>query len=343
MTDSSVHPQYPLLLSPLTVGTVTLRNRYVMPPMATAMGVASERARAFYAARALGGAGMVIVEGTSVNHFRDPEFNDGIARLAEAIHAGGAVAVMQLYRGATFNGDEVGVSEGDGKRAVTTEELNAVPEEFAVAVHACRQAGFDGCEVHGAHGFFFNQFFSPHFNKRMDAYGGTLQNRMRLGIETVKAMRAASGAGFLVMYRHTPAEYFEDGYDLDETLSFVPELVFAGIDIIDISPSTGPEPAPLAGLAAAVKGVSAVPVIAVGGMNEPEVAEQTLQSRKADLIAIGRGLIADPELPNKVKDGREAEIVKCVKDDAKCFGNLGKNIPIGCTQNPRAGYEFHED
>jgi NADPH2 dehydrogenase len=343
MAQETAHPKYPLLFSPLPLGAVTLRNRIVMPPMTTAMGVAAERARAFYAERAKGGVGLIIVEGTNVEHFHEPEFQAGLAALAEAIHKHGAVVVMQLFRGNKFADQEAAVSEGDGIRAATTAEVAAMPGEFAAAAAASEKAGFDGVEVHGAHGFFFNQFFSPRFNRREDQYGGTLTNRMRLGAETVRAIRQAVSPGFLVFYRHTPAEYFEDGYDLEETLAFVPELEAVGLNVIDISPSSAPDPAPHAGLAAAVREVAHVPVIAVGGMNEPAVAERALKERKANLVAIGRGLIADPEWPNKVREGREDDIICCLQDEKGCLGNLSKGHPIACTANPRAGFEFHED
>lgn len=343
MSEAAVHAKYPRLFAPLQLGRVNLRNRVVMPPMATCMGVTSERARAFYAERAQGGVGLIIVEGTLVDHFSDAAFGDEIAKLAEAIHANGTPAVMQLFKSDHFGGEEASVTASGATRAATTEEVASIPAAFAQAAKLCQQAGFDGIEVHGAHGFFFNQFFSPRHNKRTDRYGGSLQNRMRLGIETVQAMRAAVGADFLICYRHTAAEYFEDGYDLPNTLAFAPELVKSGVNVLDISPSSGPEPAAHAGLAAAVKGVVGVPVIAVGGMNDPRVAEQTLAAKKADLVAVGRGLIADPQWPNKVRAGREQEIVDCIQDNAKCFGNLAQGIPISCTQNPRAGFEFHEE
>jgi 2,4-dienoyl-CoA reductase-like NADH-dependent reductase (Old Yellow Enzyme family) len=343
MTAFSLHPKYPLLFSPLPLGAVTLKNRIVMPPMATAMGVDTERACAFYGTRAKGGVGMIILEGTLVDNFRAPDFCAAVARLAEAIHANGAAAVMQLYKGSQFNGEDVAVSAIDNIRAITTDEAASIPMAFGEAAAACEQAGFDGVEVHGAHGFFFNQFFSPRFNRREDRYGGNLLKRMCLGIETVAAIRQAVKPAFLVMYRHTAAEYVEDGYDLQETLAFIPELEKSGLNVIDISPSTAPEPAPHAGLAASVKAVAKIPVIAVGGMNDPAVAEATLREGKANLVAIGRGLIADPEWPNKVRDGREAEITCCIGDNEKCFGNLGKGVPISCTQNPRAGFEFHEE
>ncbi len=343
MTELNAHPKYPRLFSPLPLGRVVLRNRIVMPPMLTMMGANSDRARTYYAERAKGGVGLIIVEGTGVQHFGDPAFVEGMAKLAEAIHTHGAAAMVQLVHGHRFAEEEVAVSATEEIRAATTEEVASIPPAFAAAARACEKAGFDGVEIHGAHGFFFNQFFSPRFNHREDQYGGSVTNRMRLGLETVQAIRAAVSADFLLFYRHTAAEYVEDGYDVAETLTFAPELQKAGVNVLDISPSSAPDPAPHAELAAEVKRAVTIPVIAVGGMNDPEVAERTLREGKANLVALGRGLIADPQWPNKVKEGREAEIIQCIQDNEKCFGHLSQGIPISCTQNPRAGFEFHEE
>ena len=343
MNNPDAHPKYPLLFSPLPLGSVILRNRIVMPPMATCMGVTSDQARAYYTARAKGGVGLIIVEGTPVEHFADEAFNKEMTRLADAIHYRGAAAVVQLFKSSHFNGEETAVSEIDNIRAATTDEVASIPDLFARAALACQRAGFDGVEIHGAHGFFFNQFFSPRANRRTDQYGGTIHNRMRLGLETAQAVRQAVGIRSLVFYRHTMVEYVEDGYDLPESLDFVQELATIGVNVMDISPSTAPEPAPRAGLAAEAREVLTIPVIAVGGMNNPKIAEQTLRERKAHLVAVGRNLIADPDWPNKVLTGRESEIITCIEDNTGCYGNLAKGIPINCTQNPSAGFEFHEE
>nr|NIM05790.1 hypothetical protein [Armatimonadota bacterium]NIM23808.1 hypothetical protein [Armatimonadota bacterium]NIM67687.1 hypothetical protein [Armatimonadota bacterium]NIM76197.1 hypothetical protein [Armatimonadota bacterium]NIN05889.1 hypothetical protein [Armatimonadota bacterium] len=153
----------------------------------------------------------------------------------------------------------------------------------------------------------------------------------------------AVSADFLVCYRHSPVDFAgEDGYGLEDTLKFAPELEKAGLNVIDISPSTVPESGPHVNMAAAAKEVTRVPVIAVGGMNNPKVAEDTLSEDKAHLVAVGRGLIADAQWSNKVREGREAEIIECIECNEKCYGNLGQGIPISCTQNPRSGFEFEE-
>jgi 2,4-dienoyl-CoA reductase-like NADH-dependent reductase (Old Yellow Enzyme family) len=140
----------------------------------------------------------------------------------------------------------------------------------------------------------------------------------------------------LDLYRHTTML----GCLLEDDLAFARELEKAGVDVIDISPSrSGPE-AEQADLAAAVKRQVRVPVIAVGGMEDPVAAEEVLRQGKADLVAIGRALIADPDLPRKMLEGRFDEVIKCTKCNDRCSGNLEQGIPIGCTQNPETGSEY---
>ena len=327
------------LFEPLNVGTLRLKNRIVMPPMVANMGVITEQARAYYAERAKGGTGLIIVEATRLRRFESAELVEGLARLAEDVHEGGARLAIQLFLEDRDAKDaRIAVSRTDGARAITRDEIQAVPGRFADAARKVRAAGFDAVELHGAHGYFFNQFFSPKTNRRTDEYGGDLEGRMRMGLSCVRATREAVGGDFPVLYRHTAVENAPDGYTTVDTLQFVPELVNAGVDVLDVSPSTGG--GVHAGLAAAVRRAVDVPVIAVGGMNDPDAAERVLQEGKADLVAIGRGLLADPFWSQKVEEGRREEIIGCIECNEFCFGNLSKGVPIGCTQNPRTGHEM---
>jgi 2,4-dienoyl-CoA reductase-like NADH-dependent reductase (Old Yellow Enzyme family) len=162
-------------------------------------------------------------------------------------------------------------------------------------------------------------------NRRKDDFGGDLPNRMRMALKVVEATRADLGPDRLLLYRHTPVG---PGYGIEESLVLAEELVKAGVDILDISPSSIEAP----GDRAAPFKRFGVPVITVNHLDEPERALEALREGRADLIAIGRGLIADPDWPIKVKEGRLDDIVKCVRCDEKCFGNLKKGIPIECSQ-----------
>ncbi len=326
-----------LLFSPLEVGAVRLRNRIVLPPMKTNMDLAEEQARAWYRERARGGVGLVIVEATPLDQFERGGFGEGLRKLAAAIHDAGAAAAIQLFHPDRIDGEPVAVSAADGRRAVTAEEVAAIPGRFAQAAAMAEEAGFEGAQVHGAHGFFLNRFFSPEHNRREDGYGGDLEEgRMRLGLECTRAVRKACAPEFLVLYRHTAAA----DYPLADSLAFAPELEKCGLDIIDISPSTSGPDADHIDLAAAIKGTVSCPIIAVGGMEDPQAAERALRDRKADLVAIGRALIADAHLPRKWLEGRAGEIIECVKCNSKCFGSLETGTPIGCSQNPDAGLEY---
>lgn len=330
----AVAENFPHLLQPLALNGVTLRNRVVMPPMVTNMDPATHRARCWYAERARGGVGLVIVEATRLRRFEEEGFGEALAKLVAAVHAHGAAIAIQLFAEPQVEGEPVSVSGEEGRRAISPEEIRDKVAAFARAARLCQQAGFDAVEPHGAHGFFLNQFFSPGHNRRQDAYGGSLEGRMRLGLEVVRAVREAVGPDFLILYRHTAQT---EHYPLSDSQVFARRLVEAGVNVLDISPSTASEHADLA---AGIKAVVEVPVIAVGGMNDPATAEAALAAKKCDLVAIGRGLIADPFWVEKVRQGRTSEIIECVQCNEGCFGRLSSGQPIGCTQNPDSGEEY---
>jgi 2,4-dienoyl-CoA reductase-like NADH-dependent reductase (Old Yellow Enzyme family) len=315
------------LFVPLQVGRrnlfhKTLRNRIVMPPMVVNRGLATPEGREWYGRRARGGVGLVIVEATNVISLGDAGTRstltaENLRPLAAAIHTGGALAAIQLFPGR--RGQAVSPAE------LADEEIQQLIARYRTAAQVCAEAGFDGVEPHGAHGFLLNQFFSPVKNARTDAYGGTLDGRMRLALDIVTAIRPiADQAGMLILYRHTPVG---PGYGIDESLALVEALVEAGVDILDISPASdvapGDRAAPFVDLG--------VPVIAVNQLDRLERALEVLRERRATLVAVGRGLIADPDWPIKVREGRLGEIVTCTDCD-ECFADLRRGEPVGCTQ-----------
>jgi 2,4-dienoyl-CoA reductase-like NADH-dependent reductase (Old Yellow Enzyme family) len=260
----------------------------------------------------------VIVEATSVECFGSELTAAGLRPLVQAVHDGGARIAVQLFP-VTFG------------RPVTPQELSradlaAMLEGYTRAARVCAEAGFDGLEPHGAHGFVLNQFFSPVQNQRADEYGGSLANRARLATEVVAAVRpVCDQAGMLLLYRHTPVG---PGYGIEDSLELARRLVHGGVDVLDISPASDRAPADRAAPFRAL----GVPVIAVNEMSRVERALETLREGRADLIAVGRGLIADPEWPRKVQTGRLEDIVECVACDEGCFGNLRAGVPVACTQ-----------
>ena len=331
---------YEALFQPLQVRNKMLRNRVVMPPMVTNMGLVTEQAVAWYAERAKGGVGLVIVESTPLERLQDKAVRDGLPRLAEAVHSAGALIAIQLFFSPAVDGRPVSVSGTEEAPAITPSQIQARADQFAECALMLQRCGFDGVEPHGAHGFFLNQFFSPRHNRRQDEFGGSLEGRVRTGLTIVSAIRRAVGRDMLILYRHTPDEQTPDGYGLEDTLVFAERLQEAGVDILDISPSTRVGSDNHAGMAAAVKRVVDIPVIAVGGMKDPAAACAAIEAGKCDLVAIGRGLIAEPHWVNKVKSGDLSQITWCIECNERCFGHLREGLPIGCKVNPQAGKEY---
>ncbi len=326
MSEEQKPLDYSALFSPFGVKSVTLRNRIVVPPMVTNLDIAGPAGIEWYARLARGGAGLVIVEATFVDRFASELSVDSLRGLVDAVHGEGAAIAIQLF--------PVVFGSSVAPHDISQSDIEKIKKGYAVAARTCQNAGFEGVEPHGAHGFVLNQFFSPLRNLRKDDYGGALANRMRLGREIVQIMRSEVDDQFLILYRHTPCE--DGGYTIEDSIAFARALVDDGVDIMDISPASDKEPADLA---APIKQAIGCPVIAVNDMDDPERAVAAVQEKRADLIAIGRGLIADSQWPRKVSEGRLDEVVKCLKCDEKCYGNLSKGLPVGCMQweNPGPG------
>ena len=305
------------LFSPLRIRHKVLPNRIVMPPMVGLRSLTSPEGIAWYADRARGGAGLVIIEATAANRFGVELNESNLAPLVSAIHAGGALAAIQLFP--VSRGSKVAPAD------LSRQEIEAIVCHYRAAAEICAAAGFDGIEPHGAHGYLLNQFYSPTQNLRTGEFGGSLENRMRLTLRIVKEVRPICDDKMLLLYRHTPAG---PGYDIEKSLVFAEALIEEGVDILDLSPSSIESPGDRA---TPFKRLGA-PLITVGGLDVVERALEALNEGRADLIAVGRGLIADPEWPVKVREGRFADIVECIRCDEKCHGNLRDGLPIECTQ-----------
>lgn len=311
--------RYAPLFEPFEVRGHRLRNRVVCPPMVTNRPLHTDAARQWYGDLADGGAGLVIVESTRVDRVGHQVGREHLSALAGRLHAGGAVAAIQLSLGPVD-----GAQEPDH---FTDRHCGEAVRLFAEAARIAVEAGFDGVEPHGAHGFLLNAFFSPLRNRRSKTYGASLAGRMRLGLEIVRACREAIGDGKLLLYRHTPIE--PNGYTLDESLDFARELVAAGVDILDISPSSDKLPGDRA---EPFRALGLAPVIGVGRLGEPERALEALTAGRCDLVAVGRGLIADPAWPRKLEADREDEIVLCTLCNEGCFASLRSGDPVECVQ-----------
>jgi len=362
------------LFEPLMINGMTFKNRIVMPAMQLQLGLTNRRARAFYLTRANGGVGAIIMCATSVDLFTEDSvwgrpngvalFVEKMRSFTDEIRQTGAKIGIQLWHGnqwpagtgETIRGaEQVAPSAKDDRRALTTSEIERIIGKFARAAGTAQSAGFDFVEIHGAHGYLVCQFFSGADNQRTDRYGGDLEGRMRFGLAIVGAVRQRVGEKFPIIYRLGAEEKRPGGITLRQSRAFAKQLQKAGVDALDISigspegskaMNASPGPKAKTGtyvpLAEAIKKEVTVPVMAVGRINRPEVAEAILTEGRADWIGIARQLVADPQWPLKVSEGRSQEIVAC-KSCNTCFqpllGTLWKFGDPICKVNPEAGRE----
>lgn len=324
------------LFSEFTLRNHRFSNRIVMPPMATNRAEEDGGVTDFiidhYRQRAEAGVGTIIVEHTYVRRdgrvndlqmgAHEPGLDDGLAELAGIITGEGAAAIIQLtHAGASGLGDETGTVWGAGSvplpgrdrrpQPLTDEGLRDIRRHFAEAAARCVQAGFDGVEIHGAHGYLLNQFLSPLTNDRRDEYGGDLAGRGRFPLEVVRAVREAMGDGPLLYYRLGADDLMQGGLSTCETGAFACQLVDAGVDVIDISGGLGGSRPDGAGhtegyflpQARAVKNQvrRRAPVILTGGIINACTAEELVSRGGMDFVGIGRALLSDPGWAAKAK------------------------------------------
>jgi len=314
-------PDVELLFRPLAVKGLQLTNRIVVPPMVANRELNSDDGVRWYRRLAAAGPGLVIVGATRVHRFEKDYTARNLQPLVQAIRAGGAKAAIQLFPvplGETW-------TPGDLSRPKITEMV----ERFAHATEVCVAAGFDGVELHGAHGYLINQFFSPSANKRRDEYGGSIENRCRFGVELVRACRRAAGDR-LLLYRHTPVE--ADGYTVQDSFNLTDRLLDEGVDVLDISPGGDRRPGDLA--APFKQRYPRTPVITVWRLEVVRRAVEVLREGRADLVAVGRGMIVDAAWPEKVRQGRFDQIVECDECSIGCFDRLWAGQLVGCVKWP---------
>jgi 2,4-dienoyl-CoA reductase-like NADH-dependent reductase (Old Yellow Enzyme family)/thioredoxin reductase len=359
---------------------MTVRNRIVSSahhPLFVSLetGLLDDRMINYWVAKARGGIGMIETYLTTLhprterNVFRRPGAVEAFKRAADAVHEHGAKLVCQLANSGSQGGgwgvpagwapSPVPTPDGQGRLNVphemTREEIEAFVEAFAHAATIARAAGTDGVQIHGAHGYLITEFMSSYYNRRTDEYGGSLENRMRFPLEVISAVRNAVGNDFVVGIRITADEFYEGGINLDEMLLMAPIMARTGkLDYISVSCGTYATIGtaidsmyyPLNSfvyLAAAIKQVVDVPVVARGRITDPVQAEEILANNQADMVSIVRGIIADPEWPNKAREGRLDEIRRCIGCSEACWGAIyfsrSLNRGISCTMNPTVGRE----
>jgi len=313
------------LLYPLKVKGLTFKNRIVMPPMqtgrATIEGAVTNRLINFYVRRSTA-LGLLIVEHCYVSTagrlsfkqlgIHDDELTGGLEKLAASIHAVGTPVVVQIsHAGGVANRHVIGMQPAGPSatkvaRELTKGEIESQADEFAVATERAIKAGFDGVELHGAHGFLFNQFLSPLLNKRKDKYGGSLENRIRFPLMAVERVRE-NLKGRLLLYRLGADDLNPKGTRIEDATTFAMKLEQHGVDIIDVSGGMcGSEPKQLQKVkgyfipqAYEIKKAITAPVIGVGGITKAEYADKLIRDGKIDLVAVGRRLWKDPQWAEK--------------------------------------------
>ncbi len=364
--------KYQNIFNPLTVKNMTIKNRIVMTPMGTNYGEQNGEMSFlhmdYYEQRAKGGVGLIIVENASVD---SPQGSNGttqlridhdnyiprLFKLCETVHSHGACIAVQInHAGASalssrINMQPVSASNlpskkgGEIPRPLQKEEITAIVKKYGEAARRAQVAGFDAVEIHAGHSYLISQFLSPTTNNRTDEFGGSKENRARFAKMVMDEVRSQVGPMFPIMIRISADELVEGGNTLEDTLELL-EYFAEEADIIDVSAGlTGSIQYQIDAnylkdgwrsfMAKAVKEKFNKPVITTGNIRNPKIAEEILEDGDADLIGMGRGLIAEPEWVNKVESGREDELRKCISCNIGCAGHrIGINRPIRCTINP---------
>ncbi|MDI6761153.1 MAG: FAD-dependent oxidoreductase, partial [Candidatus Brocadiaceae bacterium] len=368
-------PHFPNLFSPFKIGSMVVKNRIVMPAMETHLcdkeGFVTSEVISYYRARAKGGVGYITVENTSIDPagrindgmlcIHEDKYVDGLKLLVEEVHRAGGKVVIQLNHAGKealtyFTGME-SVSPSPipspltrtVPRELAIPEIEAIVDKFAQGAERVFRAGADGIEIHMAHGYLVCQFLSTESNIRTDRYGGDTEGRAGFAVEIVQAIRSKVPKDFPVICRISADEYTEKGLKLEEGKVIARLLESAGTSALHVSacnsasavyniPCYYLEEGCFIHLASGIKSVVKVPVITVGRILRPEMAEEVLVGGKADLVSMGRSLIADPYWPKKVEEGRLEDIRPCISCN-RCIESIVEERLV-CTVNPCIGREW---
>ena len=364
--------EYKHIFEPFTVRRMTMKNRIMMTPMGTnygeSIGEMSFLHINYYEQRAKGGVGLIMVENASVD---SPEGSNGttqlridqdnylprLFKLTETVHQHGACIGIQInHAGASAqskrtNMQPVSASDvpskagGEIPRPLSKDEIYRIVKKYGEAAKRAQIAGFDTVEIHGGHSYLLSQFLSPITNKRTDEFGGSLENRARFTRLVIEEVRNQVGPFFPIFLRVSADEFMEGGNTLEDCLEYLKYLE-KEVDVFDVSCGLNgsiqyqidanylPD-GWRSYMAKAVREKFNKPCISMGNVRDPKVAERILADGDADLIGMGRGLIADPAWVNKVATGHECDLRKCISCNVGCAGNrIGVNRPIRCTVNP---------
>ncbi len=364
------------LFDPVKIGSIEIKNRLMMTAMGTSYatndGCCTEQLSDYWEARAKGGWGLIITElcrinaetlGNDMGLFKDEQI-PGYKEATDKVHAYGAKIFVQINHKGRRESSAVRLNNmvplapsaiaakpnGDLPHAMSIAEIKKLISEFVEAAVRAKKAGFDGVEIHGAHGWTLSSFLSPISNKRTDEYGGSITNRARIVVEIIKGIKEKAGADFPITIKLSTQEYLAGGLKIEESKAIARILEKAGIDGINCSqgiflsnyasiPPHHIAPGSFIENAKAIKSVVNVPVMAVGRLNEPEIAETVLAGTNIDVIGMARAALADPEYPNKLKEGRIDEINHCVGCLQGCIQAMTNGDVLRCLVNPVVGRE----
>lgn len=373
--------EYNALFSKGNIGKVAVRNRSVMSPVGTGTaetdGEASIQTIRYYEERAKGGIGLIITEfiavddqyGIAVDHQLRLTQNKHIKsfeKLTEAVHRHNAKIFAQLYHGGNMCDPDITGNQNVSASNVATypsriprplevSEIRELVQKFVASALRAQKAGFDGVEVHAAHGYLLPQFLSKYYNKRTDEYGGSFENRIRFLHEIVRGIRSAAGTCFGITVRFCGDEMAQnlssDHMTLEDGVRIARYLESTGsVDALNISNGNAFNPNPNCDpysyqpgwkkhVAKTIKEAVSLPVIATNTIKTPDFAEQMLREGVCDFVGLGRSLLADPEFMKKAKQGREKEIRECI-GCMYCRETMGTGVPVRCAINPRLANEF---
>lgn len=362
---------YPNLLSPLVVGAHTLRNRVVMGSMHTRLEYldrATEREVAFYAERARGGVALIVSAGCAPNdegrmeegsHVLDSAADIGPHRaVTAAVHAHGAKMVLQILHAGRYAKHDRLVGPSDiashinrrTPRAMSVDDIERTIDDYVRCAELARDAGYDGVEVMGSEGYLITEFTASRTNIRSDGWGGSLENRCRFPIEIVRRIRARLGPSFMIMFRISALDLVEGGLTGAETDFLARAIEEAGADALStgvgwheaaIPTISYHVPRAAWGFAVArLKKAVRIPVVASNRINMPAIAEALIAGGEADLVALARPMLADPEFVLKAASGRTDEINTCIACNQACLDYIFSARPVSCLVNPRAGREL---
>lgn len=365
---------FPHLFSSIDINGMELKNRIVMTAMHlgyTPEGEVTDRLIDFYARRAEGGAGLIIVGGCVIDQYggmssmisiNDDRFVPGLKKLTDAVKGNGANIAAQLYQAGRYTHSAMiggrkpfsasavrSKLTGETPRALDLEEIPGVQDRFAEAADRAKRAGFDAVEILGSAGYLISQFLSPVTNLREDRYGGPFENRMRFGVEVVEKVRNAVGPHYPVIVRLAGNDFMEGGCTNVEAGIFAEALQKAGADLFNITGGWHETRVPqltmnvprgaYVYLAGGIKAKVQKPVLASNRINDPAKAEEILCNGEADMVTMARALLADPDLPRKAKAGSAHLVYHCIACNQGCFDQIFNLQPATCLVNPLAGRE----